>query len=372
MSLRVQRLRESMTRVDLGGFLVGSPVEDTFRTHSANRRYLSGFSGSVGWLLITPDQAFIVVDFRYWEQAEREAPDFTLVRAVGGIGKWLPSLIGEAGLGGKRLGFEPDGVTVAAYQSMKKALESLPAGDRPKLLAAPPLVEELRAVKEPAEVELLQRAVDLGDEAFTEVARRIEPGWTETQVAWEIEKHAREHGAEAMSFHTIVAAGPWGAMAHAQPRERAIEAGQPIVIDMGVRVHGYCSDMTRTIVAGEADGQFQRIYDIVLSAQLTAEELVRSGMKGEEAHSLAQNVIDEAGYGDKFGHGLGHGVGLLIHEAPRLTKTSRDELKDGMVVTIEPGIYIPGWGGIRIEDMLVIQDGRARVMTGAPKLEFAG
>ena len=368
MSQRVQKLRERMAEVGLDGFLVGAPVEDTFHTHSANRRYISGFTGSTGWVLVAADAAFIAVDFRYWEQAERECPGLTLFKANGGPGSWFASLIGEANLSGKKLGFQSGDVTVASFEAMRKAIEAMPAGDRPKLLAAPPLVEEMRAVKEPEEVELLQRAVDVADEAFSAVAARIEPGWTERQVAWEIEKYAREHGAEGMSFATIVAGGPWGAMPHAQPRERAIEAGEPIVIDMGVRVEGYCSDLTRTIVLGERDRRFEMIYDIVLTAQRTAEEMVTAGMTGQEAHQLALNVIAEAGYGEQFGHGLGHGVGLLIHEAPRLAKASKDELKDGMVVTIEPGIYIKGWGGVRIEDMVVIENGKARVMTRAPKL----
>ncbi|MBI1886564.1 MAG: aminopeptidase P family protein [Chloroflexi bacterium] len=368
MNRRVQRLRERMAEVGLDGFLVGSPVEDTFHTHAANRRYLSGFTGSMGWLLVTAGQAFIAVDFRYVEQAEREAPDFTVYQAGRWLGTWLAELLSEAGLQGKRVGFNPNEVTVGTYQQMKKTLEAMPPGERPKLLAAPPLVEELRAVKEPEELDLLQRAVDVGDEAFVHVSEVIEPGWTERQVAWEIEKYAREHGADGLSFETIVAAGPWGAMPHAQPRDRRIEAGEPLVIDMGVRVDGYCSDLTRTIVVGEADGQFQRIYDIVLTAQLTAEELVKAGMSGEEAHMLAHNVIAEAGYGENFGHGLGHGVGLLVHESPSLAKTSKDVLKDGMVVTIEPGVYVSGWGGVRIEDMVVIENGRARVMTRAPKL----
>jgi Xaa-Pro aminopeptidase len=369
MSARLRRLRDKMADVGLDGFLVGAPVEDTFHTHAANRRYLSGFTGSTGWLLITADAAFIAVDFRYVEQAQREAPQFTLFPTNDGMESWFGSLVGEGGLVGKRIGFEPAGTTVSAYQAMKKALDEMPTGERPKLLAAPPLVEELRAIKEPEEITAIQRAVDLGDEVFQAVAPSIETGWTERQAAWEIERYAREHGADSLSFETVVAAGPWGAMPHAQPRDEAIQAGDPIIIDMGVRVDGYCSDLTRTIVVGkERDGRFREIYDIVLTAQLAAEELVKSGMSGEEAHMLAHNAIAEAGYGENFGHGLGHGVGLLVHEAPRLAKTSKDELKDGMVATIEPGIYISGWGGVRIEDMVVIEEGRARVMSHSPKL----
>lgn len=368
MSDRLTRLRARMEEVGLEGFLAGAPVEDIFHTHGANRRYLSGFSGSTGWLLITRDGAFIAVDFRYFEQAERESPGFRLFQANSGIEKWLAALVGEAGLAGQRIGFEPADVSVAGFQAMKKAVAEMPSADRPKLLAAPPIVSEMRALKDAEEVALLQRAVDTGDAAFAAISERIEPGWTEKQVAWEIEKYAREHGAEGMSFPTIVAGGPWGAMPHAQPRDRAIEEGEPIVIDMGVIVEGYCSDLTRTIVAGKPAPKFHEIYDIVLTAQRTAEELIRAGMGGEEAHMLAHNVITAAGYGENFGHGLGHGVGLLIHEAPRLAKMSKDELKDGMVVTVEPGIYITGWGGVRIEDQCVIEDGKVRVMSRAPKL----
>ncbi len=368
MTDRIARLRDKMQGIDLRGFLVGAPLEDTFHTHAANRRYLSGFTGSMGWLLVTNDQAFIAADFRYVEQAQRESPGFTVFQTVGGIGKWFPQIVGEAGLSGKRIGFEPADLTVATFQAAKKAIDAMPETDRPKLLSAPDIVSNLRAVKEPAEIEKLQRAVDVGDAAFEAVSQRIEHGWTETQVAWEIEKHARENGADGLSFPTIVAAGPHGAMPHAQPRDHAIEAGVPVVIDMGVIVDGYCSDLTRTIVIGEPDNKFHEIYDIVLTAQRTAEESVTTGMTGDEAHMLAHNVIAEAGYGENFGHGLGHGVGMLVHEAPRLARTAKDELKDGMVATVEPGIYLTGWGGVRIEDMVVFENGKARVMSHAPKL----
>jgi Xaa-Pro aminopeptidase len=357
-----------MADVNIDGFLVGAPAEDIFHTIAANRRYISGFSGSMGWALVTTDAAFIAVDFRYVEQAGRECPGFTVHQTVGGLEKWLPQLIGEAGLAGKRIGFEPAETTVAQYQAIKKGVEAMPEADRPKVLSAPPLVSNLRAIKEPGEIEKLQRAVDVGDAAFEYVAARIESGWTERQIAWEIEKHARENGADALSFPTIVAAGPHGSLPHAQPRDHAVQDGDPLVIDMGVIVDGYCSDLTRTIVVGEPDDQFRKIYDIVLAAQRTAEEIVKTGMSGEDAHMLAANVIEEAGYGDKFGHGLGHGVGMLVHEAPRLAKLSKDEMQDGMVATIEPGIYIPGWGGVRIEDMVVFENGKARVMSHASKL----
>ncbi|MFQ5880009.1 MAG: aminopeptidase P family protein, partial [Dehalococcoidia bacterium] len=211
MQSRVQKLRQKMAEVGLDGFLVGCAVEDTFKAHGANRRYLSGFSGSVGYLLITQEEAFIAVDFRYYEQAQREAPDFRLYKTNGSVETWFPELAGEAGVGGRTLGFSPADMSMATYQALTKAISGMPQAQRPKLKAAPPLVEQLRAVKEPQEVEAIQRAVDLADEAFVAVAGHIEPGWSERQVAWEIEKYAKEHGADALSFNTIVAAGPWGA-----------------------------------------------------------------------------------------------------------------------------------------------------------------
>jgi Xaa-Pro aminopeptidase len=361
MNARVQRLRQTLQKYELDAALVSS---------AQNRRYLSGFTGSAGYLLITPDDAVIATDFRYFEQSAAQAPDFRLHKGVSGsFDSWAPALF--AGLGGKKVAFEASDMSVAVHHEFKKCIASIPAAEQPQLVPTPNLVESLRIFKEPGEVEALQRAVDLADAAFVDVAERIEPGWTERRVAWEIEKYIREHGGDAISFDTIVAGGPWGAMPHAYPRDRQLESGEAVVIDMGAEVDGYMSDLTRTIVLGKPDDQFKKIYDIVLTAQLTAEEMVQQGMGGEECHMIAHNVIEAAGYGETFGHSLGHGVGLQVHEAPRLGRRSRDELKDGMVFTIEPGIYITGWGGVRIEDMVVMEGGKARVMTAAPKLRFA-
>ncbi|MEX2246415.1 MAG: Xaa-Pro peptidase family protein [Dehalococcoidia bacterium] len=361
MNKRVERLRHALEKHELDGALI---------SNAQNRRYLSGFTGSAGYLLITPGDCVIATDFRYYEQSGQQAPGFRLHKTVGGFDAWVPPLF--PGLGGKRIAFEASDMTVAVHTQIKKSLAGIPEAERPKLVPTPNLVESLRIFKEPEEIAALQRAVDLGDEAFVHVAGRIEAGWTERQVAWEIEKYIREHGGDGLSFDTIIAGGPWGAMPHAYPRDRKLEAGEGVVIDMGCDVAGYMSDLTRTVVLGKPDDQFKKIYDIVLTAQLTAEEMVRPGMTGEECHMIAHNVIEAAGYGETFGHGLGHGIGLQVHEAPRVARTSKDVLKDGMVFTIEPGIYITGWGGIRIEDMVVLEDGKARVMSRSPKLQFVG
>ena len=363
---RVQRLRGKLEERKLDALFIASGETSS----PVNRRYLSGFTGTSAFLLITMKDAVIATDFRYWEQAGEQARDFRLYKTVGETNKWLPGLLD--GLGGQRLGFEAPKIGYQTHRTLRKAIQSLPDGARPRLVATADLVEGLRVIKEPEEIAAIQAAIDLGDAAFQDVSERIEPGWTEKQVAWEIEKYIREHGGDGVSFDTIVGSGAWGAMPHAYPRDRALKKGEGVVIDMGVKLDGYVSDLTRTIFLGKPDGKFKRIYDIVLAAQQTAQELVEAGMTGKQAHMLAHQVIEEAGHGDDFGHGLGHGVGLEVHEAPRLGKTSKDRLIDGMVFTIEPGIYLTEWGGVRIEDIVVMENGRARLMSHAPKLTTAG
>lgn len=366
VTTRVERLREKLAKHKLDALFVSSPETAS----PINRRYVSGFTGTSAWLLVTQDDAVIATDFRYYEQALEQANGFRLHKTVGGYEKWLPDLL--AGLGGKRLAFESAQVSHQSYQAIRKVVQGMPEAQRPKLVATTNLIEGLRLYKDADEIEALQRAVDLGDEAFSYVAERVEPGWTERQVAWEIEKYVREHGGDGLSFDTLVGAGERGSMPHCAPTERKLKKGEGVVIDMGVDVGGYMSDLTRTIFLGKPTDKFKKVYDIVLAAQLTAEELVESGMTGEQAHMLAHQVIDEAGHGDDFGHGLGHGIGLQVHEAPRLAKTANDVLKPGMVFTIEPGVYLPGWGGVRIEDMVVLENGKARVMSRAPKMTTAG
>lgn len=333
-------------------------------TSASNRRYLSGFSGSAGTLLITPDEAIIATDFRYWEQSAAQSPNYRLHKTVRRLGDWLPGLL--TGLGGKRIGFEASEVSYALYRQLQETVDGMPAGARPQFVPTAGLVEGLRAIKDTGELALLQAAIDCGDAAIMQIMERIQPEWTERQTAWEIERALRERGAEGPSFSPIVAGGPWGALPHAYPRDQRV-AEQAVVIDMGARVEGYCSDLTRTITAGKPEPRFEAIYDIVLAAQLTAYEMIEPGMTGEQAHMLAQSVIDAAGYGENFGHGLGHGIGLQVHEAPLLSKSSEDVLQEGMVFSIEPGIYIGGWGGIRIEDLVILENGRCRFLSHAVK-----
>ena len=354
---RIDALRAQFDEEKLDALLV---------SNASNRRYLSGFTGSAGSLLISREETVIAADFRYWEQSAAQAPGFRLYKTARKLEHWLPGLI--AGLGGARLGFEAADLSYAVYRQMLSIIEDLPAGRRPRLVPATDMVEKLRAIKDADELGHLQAAIDAGDAAIEDTIARMEPGWTEKQVAWEIERYLREHGAEGPSFNPIVAGGAWGAMPHAYPREQPLETGTGVVIDMGARVDGYCSDLTRTISLGAPEPRFEQIYDIVLAAQLTAYEMIEPGMTGEQAHLLAQSVIDAAGFEENFGHGLGHGIGLQVHEFPLLSKSSQDVLAEGMVFSIEPGIYIPGWGGVRIEDLAVLENGHCRFLSHAAKL----
>ena len=356
---RLERLRARLEAMRLDALLV---------TAASNRRWTSGFTGSWGVVLVTRDRARLATDSRYWEQAALEAPDFELVQAKGALATWGGTLL--EGLGGRRVGFEPAGMTVAEYDEWTALLASMAAPARPQLAPAPKAVEALRMVKEPDELEALTRAVLLGDAACEHALEVIEPGMTERALAWEIQRYAIEHGADDLSFDTIIAGGEWGALPHATPRDVPLREGEGVVIDMGVRVDGYCSDLTRTVFLGEPDAEFRKIYDVVLTAQTMAEERIEAGMTGQQGHEIAHEVIRQAGYGEHFGHGLGHGVGLDIHEDPRLSPTYTGTIEDGHVVTVEPGIYVPGWGGVRIEDQCVMENGRLRVISTARKLDL--
>ncbi len=355
MSKKLDKLRATFDGREIDALLVSAPE---------NRRYMSGFTGSAGYLLISLKDAVLATDFRYIEQSQQQAPDFSIERIAGSL-TWLPDKMSEMGV--RNLGFESDHMTVAIHSKMTKALEE--DGREATMVATTGIVEELRAVKTPEEIELLTRAVEIADEAMDRVGPAIEPGMTEEEVAWELEKAMRELGAEGPSFDTIVGAGPNGALPHHRADSTVIMAGDPVVIDMGARYQGYCSDLTRTLFIGEADDTFRKIYNTVLRAQLEAEARVTAGMTGKDTDAIARDVIVEAGHGDDFGHSLGHGIGLAVHESPGVGPNSDGTIEDGMVFTIEPGIYLPGWGGVRIEDMAVMENGRARVLSRARKLE---
>lgn len=266
-----------------------------------------------------------------------------------------------AALGLKRIAFESHAVTYETFQNWQQAMPDI------ELVPMTGLVEKLRAVKEESEIQVIREAVRIADEAMEYMMDTIRPGMTEREVAWELEVYMRTHGAEALAFTTIVAAGPRSAMPHAVTTDRPIQKGEPIVIDMGARVDGYCSDITRSFCLGKADERYLQIWHTVLEAQQTAENRIRAGMTGSEADAIAREIIYQAGFEGMFGHGLGHGVGLAIHEEPRASMTATNALPAGMVLTIEPGIYIPDYGGVRIEDMVIVGADGCHVLTQARK-----
>jgi Xaa-Pro aminopeptidase len=350
----LQRLRQKLD---------GLEVDAVFISQPENRRYLSGFDGSAGYLLITEKDAIIATDFRYIEQVKQQSPDFRVFQIAGDMANWFPELLG--GLQGQKLGFESQHVSLAMHRQMGDIMKK--QASPPKLVPMEGLVESLRALKDAEEIEAMAQAADISDRAFQHIEANIRAGMSERDVAWELEKFMREHGSQTVPFDLIVAAGPNAALPHARPSERAIGKGEPVLMDIGARVNGYSSDLSRTICLGQPEDNFKKVYDVVLGAQLAALELIKEGMAGEQADNLARTVIAEAGYAEAFGHALGHGVGLAAHEAPRLGPGAKDELVSGMVFTVEPGVYLPGWGGIRIEDLVVLQDGKLRVLSKARK-----
>jgi len=351
---RLRKLRTSIAEKGLGALLLSQPE---------NLRYISGFTGSSGWLLVSGQKAILATDFRYVEQAKGESPDFEILQTKQELHDWLPGLASD--LGWRKLGFEANFIS---YDSSHKLSEAIATRQvNLELVPTAGIVEQLRSIKEPEELGSITEAVELADAVFEQARAIIRPDTTEKEAAWEIEKLLRQAGSEGMPFEIIVASGPNSALPHARPTEKLICSGEPVLIDMGARINGYCSDLSRTLFLGETDKSLQKIYNIVVKAQTAAIERVESGMDASQADQLARSVVEQAGYGDAFGHGLGHGVGLAVHEFPRLGPTSFDSLADGMVFTIEPGIYLAGQGGVRIEDMVVLENGKAKVLSKAKR-----
>ncbi len=353
---RIQRLRDKFREKQLDAFFVSSPE---------NRAYYSGFRGSAGYLWITPTDAMLATDFRYTEQAGVQAPDYRIVRITGSL-DWLKEAIADSRA--RRMGFEDGSLTVAQFNALNETLKDL--DPRPELVPTGNTASQIRAVKDTDELALIQRAIDIADQAMEDVGGRLRPGMTEREVAWLLEVAMRERGADALSFDTIVASGPNGAKAHHHPTDRRLELGDGVVIDMGALYDGYCSDITRTFVLGKASPEFRKIYDIVLAAQETAEATAKAGMSGGEIDGLSRAIITEAGYGETFGHSLGHGIGIAVHELPGIGPNSQGVVEDGMVFSVEPGIYLTGWGGVRIEDLVVMEKGHPRVLTHAHKRDL--
>jgi Xaa-Pro aminopeptidase len=330
---------------------------------AAGRRYMTGFTGSSGVAWVTAADAALVVDSRYWEQAEEESASagWRVVRqGREGLAAALVQLVKEAGV--RRLGFAAEHVSFAQHEAWRAALPGV------ELVAVPPLVDRLRQSKDATEVAAIRRAAQLTDDALAAVLPLVRPGAAEADLALEIEFQARRAGAEAAAFPFIVASGPRGSLPHGVASSRRLAAGDMVTFDIGVRWAGYHSDMTRTYAVGEPGVEARAVHRTVLDALDAGLAALRPGARGVDVDAAARARIDAAGHGEHFGHGLGHGVGLAVHEGPRLAATAGDDVVvEGAVVTLEPGIYLPGWGGIRIEDLVVVRSGGPEVLTRSPR-----
>lgn len=347
---RIEAVRTRLAEEQLDALLVQSAV---------NRRYLSGFTGSAGALVISRKAAWILVDFRYVEQAAQQAPNFNQVQ-FSNLNSSLATLLSENDL--RRVGFEAGHLTVKGYAQLKDDVPDV------EWVATEQWIEQARGCKDESELQSMQRAIDLADDAWEYIQTLLEPGRTEREIALELEFFMRRNGAERLAFDPIVASGPNGSLPHAVPTDRALQSGDLVTLDFGCVLDGYCSDMTRTIAIGKAEPKVKELYELVLAAQMAGLAAVGPGKTGREVDAVARQVIADAGYGEYFGHGLGHGIGLEVHEEfPRLSPRGEVVLQPGMVCSVEPGVYLPGWGGIRIEDLVVVTENGCRVLTRSDK-----
>lgn len=345
---RLTKLREKMQLENLDAFIISSPE---------NRRYISGFTGTSALLVVLLDKAYLLTDFRYIEQATVQAVDFEVVDSGSDFFQFVKDLAQAA----KRIGFEEDYITYDTYLKLKDAVSMAELVGQTKVLTG------MRSIKDATELSKLRQAVKIADEAYSHILKFVKPGMKEEEVALELEYNMRKAGASGGSFDFIVASGKRSAMPHGVASSKTLQNGELVTLDFGALYQGYCSDITRTFVLGEADDKQREIYELVLKAQLAGIAAIKPGIKGKEVDAVSRKIIEDAGYGKNFGHGLGHSVGLAIHENPRFSVREEQELEPGMVLTVEPGVYLPDWGGVRIEDMIVVTENGCEVLTQAPK-----
>ena len=355
---RVGRAQSLLVEHDLDAIVIGQP---------ANRQYLSGFtwhdessSASVGWIVLTLTEGFLLTNFNHAEAASASIHHLDVVCVSGRLIDGLVDLVSKLPI--RRVGFESEWFNVSTFAYLSGKM----TGDR-VLLPVDGLIEQLRVNKDADEIERLQRAIALTDRVYSKAVATIRPGHTERQVAWELERQLREGGADGMAFGPMVAAGPHTAIPHHEATDRAIQLGDPVSIDFGARIGGYCADLTRSFCLGHASSDYLETWELVLESETIALGGLRAGLSGKRVDALSRDRFALAGRAAEFGHGLGHGLGVMIHEAPRISPTSEDILQAGMVVTIEPGLYRSGWGGIRIEDVAVVRADDCLVLSTAPK-----
>ncbi len=335
---KLERLRESFKEYGIDGILV---------TNRYNRRYMTGFTGTAGVAIISENKAVFITDFRYVEQANEQIQGFDIIQHSGAIFDEVGKQAADMGI--KKLGFEQDDLSYSTYKVYENAIEA-------ELVPVSSAIEKLRLIKSESEIKILKEATEIADAAYTHILEFIRPGITELDVSNELEFFMRKQGAVSSSFDIIVASGVRSALPHGVATNKIIETGDFVTLDFGAYYKGYCSDITRTLAVGTPSDELIKIYDIVLQAQLRGMAGIKPGLTGKEADALTRDYITEHGYGQYFGHSTGHGLGMEVHEQPGLSVKSDTVLVPGMVVTVEPGIYIAGLGGVRIEDDTVITD----------------
>lgn len=356
ISKRLELLRSAMTEKPFDAFMV---------LIAENRRYLSGFSAtdtqlneSAGALFISDRKCILATDPRYEIQAGAEAHGYEIFCYREGLAKALPEIC--ASLQVERLGFESDRLTVKQHQEILKKLADKTMDI--SLMPAENFVEDFRVIKDAEEITLTRNALDIAEAAFSKVVKQLNPGMFEKEIAWLLEKTMRDLGADGMSFPVIVAAGPNSARPHAIPGSRRVQTGEPILFDWGAVVNGYCSDTSRTLILGKPDDTFDKVFRTVAEAQRLAIDTIKGGISSKKVDHVARHYIEDNGFKGKFGHGLGHGTGLAVHEGPVLSPLKDTLLRPGMIVTVEPGIYLPEWGGVRIENQVVVRENGAEVL----------
>jgi Xaa-Pro aminopeptidase len=355
---RIQRLRRHLRKRHIDTFVVQI---------AENRRYLSGYTAedtlfdeSAGVLFITDRDLLLATDSRYELQADKEAPAYTVFCYQKGLIEALPEIVSH--LKSERMAFESERMSCDQYQQWVDKLK--PSQPDIELIATKGIVEKQRLIKDESEIQALKKALTLSESVFEELLPSLHEGMTEKEAAWELEKGMREAGADALSFPVISASGPNSALPHAVPEDRLFKRNEPILFDWGARLHGYCADISRTIILGRPDETFKKVFHTVKTAQQKACEAIKPGARTKQVDKIARDFIDQAGFKGKFGHGLGHGTGLAIHENPRLSPVKDTVLQPGMVVTVEPGIYLPNWGGVRLENMAVVREGDVEILNG--------
>lgn len=347
---RQQRVRRALAEQSLDALIV---------THLPNIRYLTGFTGSAGIVLITLEETYFVTDARYLSQAEAHVAA-RIVPAESSLDQTTADLLARQQL--QRVGFEAERLSIARYEFFASQLP-----EHCQWVPTRGLIEALRLVKDPEEQRAIRRAVTLASQVFSDLVKEIRPGVRERDLAAELEYRARRAGAERIAFETIVASGERSAWPHGVASEKRIGYNEFVVIDFGIVIEGYCSDMTRTVYVGAPDARAREVYETVRQAQAQCEEHMRAGMRASDIDALARQVIAARGYGDFYRHATGHGLGLEVHEAPRLGPSQSTLVPAAAVVTVEPGIYLPGWGGVRIEDVVLVGENGCEVLTPTPK-----